>query len=53
MKSRHIGLVLLALMLSACATPIVTAGVNIGPGGVTVTPGVVTTLGGAKVSVSP
>jgi hypothetical protein len=44
---------LIVLLLSACASPILTAGINIGPGGVSVVPAVSGKLGGATVRVSP
>jgi hypothetical protein len=43
----------LTLLLSACSSPGLYAGVGIGPGGVTIKPVATARVGGARVSVSP
>jgi hypothetical protein len=42
-----------ALLLSGCTSPAITANIGIGAGGVTLTPAVSTNVGGANVTVSP
>lgn len=52
-ESTHLAMVVALLLLAACTSPSLTAGITLGPNGIGVTPVVSTNVGGLGVGITP